>query len=239
LGAGVSNRIVGKWRRKLEKRKIRIVSLLDEIDFDNISIRKARYQFDAVLKKKRIKKLKTNLPGLHNISNALAAIVVAKELGVKNKGIKKALRKFKGIKRRFELVYEGKDKILIDDYAHHPEEVRNTVKTVKTLYGTKKVLGIFQPHLYSRTKDFYKGFAKELAGLDSVVLLPIYPARELPIPGVTSGVIYNLIALDDKYLSTEKQLIDQIKEIEEYDVIITMGASDLDKHHKNIIKLLK
>ena len=239
LGPGIKSRISDEWRERLEKRKIKIVAQLQDFDYKNTRVENAKYKFDAIIAGKEIKKLSSNLPGLHNMSNALAAIMVARELGVKKKKIRQALKKFRGIKRRFERVHEGKKQVLIDDYAHHPEEVRNTVKTVKTLYSGKEVLGIFQPHLYSRTQDFYKEFAKELSGLDKVILLPIYPARELPIPGVDSAMIYNLISMDDKYLTTEADLISTIKGIKSFDVVITLGAADLDKHHKKIIKLLK
>lgn len=239
LGAGVKARIKGEWRANLEKRKIKIVVQLEDFDYSKVRIDKAKYMFDATIGGKEIKNLSSNLPGLHNLSNTLAAMVVARQLGVKKKKIRLALKKFKGIKRRFEIVHQGRNQVLIDDYAHHPEEVRNTVKTVKALYSGKKVLGIFQPHLYSRTKDFYKEFAEELSGLDGVILLPIYPARELPMQGVDSAMIYNLISMDDKHLATEKDLISTIKRIKTYDVIITLGAADLDKNHKKIIELLK
>ena len=129
---------------------------------------------------------------------------------------------FKGIKRRFEIVFEGK-KVLVDDYAHHPEEVKHAVKTVKDLYQGKRVLGIFQPHLFSRTKDFYRGFAKELSALDRIVLLPIYPAREIPIEGIKSEIIFNLIPNENKAIVETDKLIDYLRNEKEFDVIITIG----------------
>lgn len=239
LGAGVHRHMDKVWLKKLKKRKIKVVRQLEEFDFENVHISNSKYHFDAVLgKNKKVIDIQSNLPGLHNISNSLAACYVTRELGVKGKNIRKALKKFKGIKRRFEIVYDKK-KTLIDDYAHHPEELRNTVKTLKALYTNRKVLGIFQPHLYSRTQDFYEGFAKELSGLDGVIVLPIYPAREEPIKGVKSEMVYNLITLDDKYLVKESKLIKQLKKMKDFDVIITIGASDIDKYHKEIIKLIK
>ncbi len=238
LGAGVHRHFDEEWRLQLEKRKIKVVRHLEEFDFKNVSIANTKYRFDAQIGEKSIKNLTSNLPGLHNVSNSLAACYVAKKVGVKKKKIRAALKKFKGISRRFELVHDGK-KVLIDDYAHHPEELKHTIKTVKSIYSDRKVLGIFQPHLYSRTQDFYKGFAKELSGLDGVILLPIYPAREQPMKGVKSEMIYNLITLEDKYLVKESKLLKHVEKLKEYDVIITLGASDLDKYHKGIIKLIK
>ena len=148
------------------------------------------------------------------------------------------LKNFKGIKRRFEWLHD-EEKILVDDYAHHPEEVRYAVQTIKKLYPERKVLGIFQPHLYSRTKDFYRGFAEELAGLDEVWLLQIYPARELPMEGIESELIYNLIPKDNKRILHTDELIEELKNKEDLDVVMTIGASDIDKYHGQIIDVLK
>lgn len=238
LGPGVIRYIHPEWMKNLRQREIKVYKQLKDFDFDSIRIKKSKYRFDYVDTVGSITKIKSNLPGLHNISNSASAIFVARTLGIGPQRIRKALKKFKGIKRRFEFVYEG-DKVLVDDYAHHPEEVKYAVSTIKNLYPEKKVLGIFQPHLYSRTKDFYKGFAKELSGLDGVILLPIYPAREKPIKGIKSEMIYNLITKDEKYLVKEKSLIKKIKELKEYEVIMTIGAADLNKHHEGIIKVIK
>ena len=238
LGPDVIRKLSSSWLEKLRKRKIKVVRILRDFDFDKIKIEDGQYSFDVRIGDMWLRDLEMILPGMHNIINASVSILVAKILGVDDRKIAMKLRHFKGIKRRFETVYKG-DRVLIDDYAHHPEEINFAVKTVKDMYSEKKVLGIFQPHLYTRTRDFYKGFAKALAGLDGVIILPIYPARELPIEGITSDIIYNLIAMDEKYLVDEVDLIDTVKALKEYDVVITLGASDLDKHHKKLVKELK
>ena len=137
-----------------------------------------------------IKSLRLNIGGFHNIENAIAAICIAKELKITDEHIKTALASFKGIKRRFEKVYENGKVVFIDDYAHHPEEIRVFLESVIEIYPKKKVTAIFQPHLFSRTKDLAKEFAEQLSKVDEVVLLDIYPAREQPMEGVTSGLIF-------------------------------------------------
>jgi len=239
LGPGVDAYLDEEWLKELEAKKIKIVTIGRDIQLDKVTIEDSKYHFEVHLGEKRIKNVQSNLPGIHNLNNSLVACYIARELGMKKKEIRSALKKFKGIKRRFEIVHEG-DKVLIDDYAHHPTELKNAIATVKKLYEDEKVLGIFQPHLYSRTSDFYRGFGEELSGLDGVIVLPIYPAREEPMDGVTSELIYNLITLDKKYLVEENELINKLATIaENYKVLITLGASDLDKHHDEIIKLIK
>jgi len=238
LGPDVIRKISSSWMEKLRKRKIKVVRILRDFDFDRIKIEDGQYSFDVRVGDMWLNGLEMILPGMHNIINASVSILVAKILGIDDRKIAMKLRHFKGIKRRFETVYKG-DRVLIDDYAHHPEEINFAVKTVKDMYSEKKVLGIFQPHLYSRTRDFYKGFADALSGLDGVIILPIYPARELPIEGITSDIIFNLITMDEKYIVEEGDLIERVKQLTEYDVVITLGASNLDKHHKKLVKTLK
>jgi len=222
----------------LKQRSVKVSFFGDDFSFGDIKIKQSRYRFNfQCLDFEKILNIKSELPGWHNISNTAVAMYVAKTFGLKPNKIKEAVEDFKGIKRRFEIVYEG-NKVLLDDYAHHPEEVKHAVKTVKDLYQGKKVMGIFQPHLFSRTQDFYKGFAKELAALDMIVLLPIYRARELPIEGVKTEIIYNLIPNENKVLVKTNELINYIKKETEYDVIITIGAADLDKYHEQIIEII-
>ena len=237
LGPDVVRKMSYEWMEGLAEKGIRVKRMFRDFDYTNIRIEDSKYYFDS-LSGSRIKGIKSNLPGMHNLKNTIVAIQICQELGLDNKDIKKAISEFKGIKRRFEIVYEG-DKILVDDYAHHPEELRNAVTTVQDLYPGKKILGVFQPHLYSRTKDFYRGFAEELSRLDGVILLPIYPAREEPMEGVKSELVYNLIKSDDKYLLEPKHLKAKVKALNEYEVIITIGASDLDKYHADIIESIK
>jgi UDP-N-acetylmuramate--alanine ligase len=167
------------------------------------------------------------MPGRHNVENMLAAIAVASELGIDKESIIKAVASYKGVKRRFDVKYKGDQFIYIDDYAHHPEELRACISAVRELYPGKRVSGIFQPHLFSRTQDFANEFARSLEMLDDVVLLEIYPARELPIEGVNSKMLLNLINKDSKFLWTKDEVIRRIGEFGA-DVYLTLGAGDID-----------
>ena len=160
------------------------------------------------------------------------------EVGIDTEIIKKGLKDFRGTKRRFELRGEKNGIQIIDDYAHHPTELEASIKSVKALYADKKVLGVFQPHLYSRTRDFYKEFAAALSYLDEVVLLDIYPARELPIEGVTSQIIFDEIENENKTLITKKELLDCLKS-KRFDVLLTVGAGDIDTYLPQIVEMLK
>jgi UDP-N-acetylmuramate--alanine ligase len=227
-----------KWMQTMQEKGIEIHYLNKSFSFSNIRVENERYVFDFKNEKMEINEIVSQLPGKHNISNTSVAIQIALNLGVKPIKIQNAIMHFKGIHRRFEILYD-QDKVLVDDYAHHPEELRYAVETINTLYPHRKVLGIFQPHLFSRTSDFYKGFAKQLQNLDEVWILEIYPARELPINGVKSELIYNLIPSDNKRLLHSSELLSALNEKEDLDVVITIGASDIDKYHEEIIKILK
>lgn len=217
------------------------VSIIDsgkDFRFENISVSENRYIFDYSDTDVKIEEMTTQLPGIHNISNASVAISIALHFTKNADMIREGVMNFRGIKRRFEWVYD-EEKVLVDDYAHHPEELRHAVNTINELYPDKCILGIFQPHLYSRTNDFYKDFAKELGKLDRVIMMPIYPAREEPLEGVRSEMIYNLIPIDEKYIVRNgEEMLEKIKELDA-DVIMTIGAADLDKYHSDIIKILK
>ena len=181
-----------------------------------------------------------NLPGKHNVENAVSAIIVAKTMNISNKEIKKALASFKGIYRRFEKRIDTEKLVYIDDYAHHPSEIKAFLESVKELYPKKKIHAIFQPHLFSRTKDLAEDFAKYLNLADEVLLLPIYPAREKPLLGVSSGLILKNIKTKAEIIE-KKDLIDKIKEIkkEKKDkVILTIGAGDIDRFVSLIVEEL-
>lgn len=180
-----------------------------------------------------IKDIKFTLPGRHNIENATAAITIALELGVAPEDIKKALATFKGIWRRFEFVTREDDFVYIDDYAHHPSELKAAIGAARELYPTKEITGLFQPHLYSRTRDFSKGFAEALDLLDKVLLMDIYPARELPIKGVTSDIILNQMQILDKKRVSKENLLQELK-LSEPEVLLTLGAGDIDRFIKPI-----
>lgn len=195
------------------------------------------YLFNVSYYGTEIKGLRLNIGGFHNIENAVAAICIAKELKITDEHIKEALASFKGIKRRFEKVFENDKVIFIDDYAHHPEEIRVFVESVHEIYPKKKITAVFQPHLFSRTKDLAKEFAAQLSKADEVVLLDIYPARELPVEGVTSDLIFNQLTCPEKTLLKKEELLDFIKS-KDLEVLLTIGAGDIDKYLASIKAIL-
>ncbi len=184
-----------------------------------------------------IKGLRLNIGGFHNIENAIAAIIIAKELKITDEHIKAALASFKGIKRRFEKVFANDKVVFIDDYAHHPEEIRVFVESVREIYPKSKITAVFQPHLFSRTKDLAKEFAEQLSKADEVVLLDIYPARELPVEGVTSDLIFNQLTCPEKSLIKKEELLDFVKG-KNFEVLLTIGAGDIDKYLSPIKEIL-
>jgi UDP-N-acetylmuramate--alanine ligase len=187
-----------------------------------------RFLFDVRTPNGNIMNVELGIPGIHNAENAVACIALSQFLNVTEEEIRNGLRTFKGVKRRFEYQIRTKELVYIDDYAHHPTEIHALVSSVRLLYPDKKITGIFQPHLFSRTRDFYEGFAKELSALDEVILLPIYPAREEPIPGVTSDALLEKITAADKKLM---QPMDAVAHLSNYreGVILTIGAGDIDR----------
>lgn len=205
-------------------------SLDQDTDFkaENIRIEDGLYAFDFIGVKGRIENLKLGLPGIINVENAIAAIGMATLSGVHNDEIYNSLVKFKGIQRRFDFQIHRDDFVYIDDYAHHPEELKASISSVKELFKDKKVTGIFQPHLYTRTRDFADGFAQSLELLDEIILLDIYPAREKPIEGVTSGMIFNKIKNKNKVQCSKAELLDILK-TKKPEVLITLGAGDIDE----------
>lgn len=227
------------WRHTLESRAITIQTFAYDFFYDNVSIEDACYHFEFRNKQMRIDKAKSRMPGLHNIANASAAVQIANYLGFAKEPIVEALDMFKGIRRRFEIVHEG-NLTIINDYAHHPEELKHALDTVNNLYQGKRILVVFQPHLYSRTRDFFKEFAVELEKAYMLWLLEIYPAREQAIPGVESELIFNLIRNDNKRLMMSKDIVREFKNVKhKYDVLILLGASDIDKYHELLIEVLK
>ncbi len=176
--------------------------------------------------------------GNHNKENAIAALLVGEQFGVSDEEFIDAICSFKGIKRRFEKVYEKGEVVYVDDYAHHPTEIKAAISAIRKLAGDRKVTGIFQPHLYSRTRDFQDGFAEELSKLDNIILLDIYPARELPIAGVSSDIIFDKINNPNKRKSSKENLIHDLNKKKD-NVILTIGAGDIDTCVPMIRKLLE
>lgn len=192
------------------------------------SIQAGGYKFDLSYYGQEINGFEITIGGYHNIENAIAAITVAKELKITDDNIKAALATFKGIRRRFEKILESAPTIFIDDYAHHPEEIRVFLESVRELYPSKKITAIFQPHLFSRTRDLAVEFAQSLNIADEVFLLDIYPAREEPIEGVTSNLIIEKLTTKGT-LITKEALLSTIKQRQDFDVLVTIGAGDIDK----------
>jgi len=184
-----------------------------------------------------IKNIELGITGAHNVENAVAACAVAHQLGIKSEVIKEALRSFKGVKRRFDYRIRNNNVIYIDDYAHHPEELQATISSVRKIYPDKKITGIFQPHLYSRTRDFADEFASSLDLLDEAILLEIYPAREEPIAGINSSMLLEKMKIKNKVLFSKDELLSHLKKYKK-EVLLTMGAGDIDKLIQPIEALL-
>ncbi len=208
-----------------------------QIQISNIRVESGKYVFDYNGLDNDIRSIVLNMPGKHNVENASVAVTVGILNGVKEDDIRKALSGFKGIQRRFERVVESEDVVYIDDYAHHPSELRVAIDAARTLYPKRKLTGIFQPHLYSRTKDFVDGFAEELDKLDEVILMDIYPARELPMEGVTSEIIYNKMKNVNKKIVSKDNLMSVLQGCES-GVWMTLGAGDIDTFVPKIKKML-
>ena len=203
----------------------------------NIEIIKGEYIFDLVFKGIEIKQLQLGIPGLHNVENAVAACAACLLSGVTQLELKNALLDFKGVKRRFEYVIKNANQIFIDDYAHHPEELRAIISSVKNMFPKNEIVVAFQPHLFSRTRDFVDGFAESLSLANEVYLLSIYPARELPIEGITSKIIFDKITCT-KHLVSNQELLNSIKN-NKPKVFLTLGAGDIDLLIKPIKEILE
>lgn len=194
----------------------------------NIRVEAGDFWFDFKNDKVSIKDIRLGIAGLHNVENATAAIGAALKVGVEPDLIKKALGSFKGVKRRFEYIVKNDRHIYIDDYAHHPEELRAAITSIKKLYPQKKLTTIFQPHLYTRTRDFADGFAEVLDMTDELIMLDIYPARELPIEGVDADTILSRMKLLNKRKCGKQEAIDMVR-IEKPELLLTVGAGDIDQ----------
>lgn len=194
----------------------------------NIRVEDGKFNYDVFLKGMKLGAIESAYPGIHNIENALAAVAVALVLSIDWKLIKKALESFKGVKRRFEYQINNEKRVYIDDYAHHPSEIDACVGSVKQLYPNSRITGVFQPHLYSRTRDFADDFARSLESLNELLLLEIYPAREEPIEGVSSSMLLDKIQMVNKKLCQREDVIDEVLRLDP-EVLLTLGAGDIDK----------
>ena len=205
---------------------------------ENIRIENGFYVFDVQTPNEIVKNIKSNLPGKHNVLNTVAALAMANSYGISLQVIAEALLTFKGVKRRFSYQIKTENLVLIDDYAHHPAEITVAANTINELYPTKKKLGIFQPHLFSRTRDFVNEFAASLALFDELILLDIYPARELPIEGVNSNWLLKKININKKQVSSKRNLIQNILK-SNAQVIAILGAGDIGQMVESIKKSLE
>jgi len=217
-------------------------SIKEDADFATVNLQLNTaggfYQFDLKTPDGIIANCKLNYPGLVNVENAVGASALALLAGATANEIKAGLENYQGVARRFDIRLKNEKYVYIDDYAHHPEELKAVISSVKALYPGRKVTGIFQPHLYSRTKDFSTGFAASLDLLDTAIIIPLYPAREEPMKGVSSEIIFNQMKLEDKHLVSKEETL-EILQTRDSDVVLTMGAGDIDRMVKNIEEIFK
>lgn len=220
--------------------KVYTYSARDGGDFHagNIRVGNGTILFDFVAPDGVVADVELGVPVDINIENAVAAMAIARLNGVADDDMRRAMASFKGAKRRFEFWVKRDDRVMIDDYAHHPDELKASIRSVRALYPGRKLTVIFQPHLYSRTRDFAPQFAEALSMADQVILLDIYPARELPIPGVTSQLIFDRITCRDKELCLREKLLERIKECN-FDILLTMGAGDIDRLLPDIASIVE
>ncbi len=208
-----------------------------DISAANIKVDKGKFIFEVIAGMFSSFSLSLSLPGKHNVENCLAAIALGFQLDIPQLSIKKSIESYKGVERRFDIRISNSDTIFIDDYAHHPKEIESTLDSVKMFFPGKKITVAFQPHLYSRTRDFANEFAAALDKADEIILLDIYPARELPIKGVTSKIIFEKIKSRDKYILSKDELLKHLKKYKP-EVFLTMGAGDINKLVPVIEKIL-
>jgi UDP-N-acetylmuramate--alanine ligase len=215
--------------------KIYTYSIDQQADFciQNLRISKGHYIFDLKLDETFMENVELGLPGLFNVENAIASSAAAWLAGATKEEIRKGLLSFSGVHRRFDMRINREDMIYIDDYAHHPEELKACINSVRHLYPNKKITGVFQPHLFTRTKDFADDFARSLELLDEVILLEIYPARELPIEGIDSQMLLDKINKTSKYVCKNEELIGLLKSLKP-ELLLTLGAGDIDQFVKPI-----
>ncbi len=227
-------------RKEAMPSQIFTYSLEDASDFRAVNIRliNRRYCFDLAGPGIQLNDLSLEHPGLVNVENAVAAVAMAVLLGIGHQQIRTALESFSGIQRRFDYHVKTEKTVYIDDYAHHPKEIEATLRSVRELYPGMKITGIFQPHLYTRTRDLADDFAKSLSLLDRLILLEIYPAREMPLPGITSQIIFRKVDIPEKIMCRKDELLGILQK-SDIEVLITLGAGDIDRFTEPITRLLQ
>jgi UDP-N-acetylmuramate--alanine ligase len=203
----------------------------------NVRVQDGAYRFDLHVQGTSITDLTLGMPGRHNVENAVAASAIALELGVTSERLRHGLASFRGVERRFDVRFKGTRSVYVDDYAHHPRELEAAIRSARDLYPGRTLTGIFQPHLFSRTRDLADGFTSALALLDELILLEIYPAREEPIAGINSAWLLEQVPMAKKKL-VPKELLLQELESRRIDVLMTLGAGDIDRSVPAIVNLL-
>ncbi len=210
----------------------------EDYSLQSLEVKDAKYHFDVKCFNNKLQNIALGLAGKHNVENAIAVIAVADQLEVDSDKLINALASFKGVQRRFDVHFSTKNLVYIDDYAHHPSELDACIQSVRELYPNKKITAVFQPHLFSRTRDFMDDFAKSLSQVDDLILLEIYPAREEAIEGISSSALLNMIELDKKEVCTKEELLDRLK-YKDLEVLLTVGAGDIDRFVEPINNWLK
>jgi UDP-N-acetylmuramate--alanine ligase len=206
---------------------------------ENVRIGNGKIVFDLVSPVENIKDINLGVPVSINIENGIAAMALAQLSGVTGEEIRRGMDSFQGVVRRFDFKIKTDKMVLLSDYAHHPMEIKNSILSLREVFKGRKLTAIFQPHLYTRTRDFYQDFARSLSLLDEVVLTDIYPAREQPINGVTSQLIYDRLRPEmEKHLIKKSEVTDFVKS-HDFDVLIILGAGDLDDYVPELEKILK
>jgi UDP-N-acetylmuramate--alanine ligase len=205
---------------------------------ENTELKSGTYSFDFKGDTSRIDDIHLGIAGYHNVENAIVAGAVASRLHIAGEKIRQALQTFKGVKRRFEFIVRNGDTVYIDDYAHHPAEIRAFLQSVREIFPDRIITCIFQPHLYSRTRDFADEFGQALSLADQLILLPIYPARELPIPGIDAALLLAKVSLTNKMICEKHELVNELKN-KKREVIVTVGAGDIDQLVAPIKKMLE
>ena len=205
---------------------------------ENVKIGNGEITFDLVSPLGNIKGIQLGVPVAVNIENGIAAMALAQIAGVSEEEIRTAMLSFRGVDRRFDFRIKTDKMVYLSDYAHHPEEIRQSIISIKQLYEGRRIKAIFQPHLYTRTRDFYKDFASALSLLDDVAIVDIYPAREKPIPGVTSAIIYDNLTCAKREMISKNEIIDTVRN-GGFDVLVTLGAGDIEDYAEEITKVLQ
>lgn len=210
----------------------------EDYSLQELKVQDSKYQFDVKCPNNQFQHILLGLAGKHNVENAIAVIAVADQLQVDKNKIIQALASFKGVQRRFDVHFSNQKIVYIDDYAHHPSELDACILSVRELYPNKKITAVFQPHLYSRTRDFMDEFAKSLSKVDDLILLEIYPAREEAIEGITSAALVKMIDLKNKEICTKEELLNRLQQ-KDLEVLLTIGAGDIDRFVEPINNWLK